>query len=132
HALSRSLHSFPTRRSSDLGLDHEGVQVLEVRDELRVPGLDEPAGREVLRPADVRPEKVRLETRMELRQRVRLVGHVRELRLVLRMLLDIRGEHGLAAVVPVARPVEYLEAPALLRYLCTGRFGQARATSNQA
>ena len=40
-------------------LDHERVQVLEVRDQRRIPRLHEPARREVLHPADVRPEQIR-------------------------------------------------------------------------
>src|SRR5207247_9698742 len=65
------------------GLDHVRVQVLEVRDQRRVPGLDEAAGREVLDPADVGAEEIRLETGVDLRESVRLVAHVREPRLVL-------------------------------------------------
>ena len=95
------------------GLDHERVQVLEVRDQRGVPRLDEAARREVLDPADVRAEEVGLEAGVDLRERVRLVGHVGELRLVARVLLHVLREHGLAAVVAVARPVEDLEAPAL-------------------
>ena len=95
------------------GLDHERVQVLEVRDQLRVPRLDEAALREVLGPADVRPEEIGLEARVELRERVRLVGHVRELRLVVRVCLHVLREHRLAAVVAVADPVEHLQPAAL-------------------
>ena len=69
---------------------------------------------------------------MELRQRVRLVGHLRELRLVLRVLRHVLGEHRLTAVVPVSRPVEHLEAPALLGEVGARCFGQASATRDQA
>ncbi len=50
---------------------------------------------------------------LELSERVRLVRHDRELGLVLRVLLVVLREHGLATVVAVARPVEHLETPAL-------------------
>ena len=88
--------------------------MLEVRDQLGVPRLDETAGREVLDPADVGPEQVRLQAGMKLRQRVGLVPHDGELGLVVRVLLHVRGEHGLPAVVAVARPVENLQ-PSRLR-----------------
>ena len=94
-------------------LDHQRVQVLEVRDELRVPGLHEAALGEVPHPPDVRTEDVPADTRLELPERVGLVGHDGELRLVLRILLVVRGEHGLAAVVAVTRPVEHLQTSAL-------------------
>ena len=50
---------------------------------------------------------------MDLRERVGLVAHVGELRLVVRVGLHVRGEHGLPAVVAVARPVEDLQAARL-------------------
>ena len=112
-------------------LDHELVQVLEVRDQLRVPGLDEAAGGEVLDPADVRPEQVRLQTGANLRQRVSLVRHVGELRLVLRMCLHVRGEHGLAAVVFVTGPVEHLQSTALFQQLRPRRVGDARPSGEE-
>src|SRR5213080_3640674 len=83
-------------------------EVLQVADEVRVPRLHQATRREVLRPADIRPEDVRLEAGVELRERVRLVRHVRELRLVARMALDVLREHRLAAVVAVTGPVEHL------------------------
>ena len=91
------------------GLDHERVQVLEVRDQIRVPGLDEAARREVLDPADVGAEDVWLGPGVDFRERVGLVRHVAELRLVLRVRLHVCGEHGLATVVSISRPVEHLE-----------------------
>ena len=69
---------------------------------------------------------------MNLRQRIRLVRHVGELRLVFRIFLHVLSEHGLSAVVPIPRPVEHLQAPTLLGELRTSRLGQAGATREQA
>ena len=51
-------------------------------------------------------EEVRLEAGVDLRERIGLVRHVGELRLVRGVRLHVRREHRLSAVVAVAGPVE--------------------------
>ena len=77
------------------------------------------------------PEEVGLQARVELRERVRLVRHVRELRLVLRVLLHVVREHRLAAVVAVARPVEHLQPAASRPRHRAHRVRDARAAREQ-
>src|SRR5262249_48159887 len=62
-----------------------------------------------LDPPDVRAEEIELLARLELRERVRLVRHEGDLRLVLRVALVVGGEHRLPTVVAVAGPVEHLQ-----------------------
>ena len=106
--------------------------MLEVRDQRRIPGLDEAAGREVLDPADVGAEEIRLETGVDLRESVRLVAHVGEPRLVLRMGLHVLREHGLASVVSVAGPVQHLEPSGLLREVRARGPGQSGSSGDQS
>src|SRR4029079_5156720 len=65
------------------------------------------------------------------REFIRLVGHVREPRLVLGVLRDVAREHRLAAVVAVAGPVEHVESAGLGGEPHAGGAGERGATADE-
>ena len=86
-----------------------------------------PTGQKRSYPITMPTLKIGLRASAYLRERVRLVGHVAELRLVLRMAFHVCRKHRLAAVVLVSGPVEHLEPTALRGQEGSRRVGDRRA-----